>query len=114
MKTSILVASAALGLVLPLVPANKSWAQSPYPVVCGDWGTSTWGTGRVCWQGDRWWVTVRDTKTDGYCVSGVRSNGSRIARSCSSDNSNSEGQSGTRYVRLVRDDGRYLTLDVTS
>lgn len=105
----------------PEKPVSRTWArtepvafvlaQSTYPVACGDWGRATWGEGRICWQGDRWWVTVRDTKTDGYCVSAVRTDtGAGIAKSCG-DYANSDWQTGTRGAQLRRGDGRFLTLD---
>lgn len=108
----------------PEAPVSRTWArtepvayvlaQSRTPIVCGDTGRATWGEGRICWQGDAWWVTWRDIKTDGYCVWAFSTNGNTdFGDACTSSWVTSQQMTGFRWARIGIGNPvvRYLTLD---
>lgn len=101
----------ALILVLIFSTPSAVHATSVMPIVCAPYTSASWGTARVCWRGDRWQVDgLRDTKTDGFCITAVSTNGNSILRSCTNTATSSVWMTTPKGGRIVRDDGRYVTL----
>lgn len=116
-KTAAVLGAAVLGWTV--IGTAGSAAAVTY--VCGSVTSASWGQGQYC-KGDNgsWRIRVRDTATDGYCVEAYRKHTDTqewvrpVPRVQDCDavwktvitNSNlSDG------VRVVRADGRYVTLD---
>jgi hypothetical protein len=90
---------------------------------CGDTRSATWGSGQVCkGSNGNWRIRDRDDATDGYCVEGYfYSEDSSSWKRTSPRSQECNGVWKTTEigtvpyrdgVRLVRGDGRYLTLDL--
>lgn len=117
--------TAALGMLGVLAWTGIGTAGSASAVTwsCGDTRSATWGSGQVCRGSDlSWKIRTRDEATDGYCVEGYYYSSDAFAyRQTHPRSQECNGVWKTTIIgthsfyngaRLVRGDGRYLTLDL--
>ena len=115
--------SLSLAAVGAVVWTGLGFASSAQAVTwtCAATRSATWGSGQVCKGSDgNWKIVDRDEATDGYCVEGYYySEDSSSWKRTSPRSQECNGVWKTTIigtvpyqdgVRLVRGDGRYLTL----